>query len=152
MKRKTAYLAGSMEYSRNAGISWRLEYEQDLNQMGFDCIIPEREEGFITDQAELNHLKSRDLPLYKKIMRQLIMLDLDFVNRVDLIIVKWDGEKTAGTIGEAQEAYVRNKPIYLITSLPFEEVPGWFLACFTKEFHTKEECFDYIRKDQEENG
>jgi len=144
-KTLNAYLAGPMEYAANAGLSWRLHYEQELNKLGIKCIIPEFEEKFVTDQAELNRLKKEDIPHYVKIMRQLIDLDLDFVETVDMVVVKWTGERMSGTIGEVQHAYLVSTPAYLVTELDLQEVPGWFLACFTKTFTSLEELTTHIK-------
>jgi nucleoside 2-deoxyribosyltransferase len=131
-KKKTsrvAYLAGPMEYAENAGLDWRLDCAKALKQLDISCVIPELEEQLITDQEELNQLKINDIRKYIGIMRQLIKLDINFVHTLDLIIVKWEGERMSGTIGEVQEAYLRGRPVYLVTSQPLSSVPGWFLAC-----------------------
>jgi hypothetical protein len=142
----TAYLAGPMEYAQSAGKHWRLRYKQELDKLGIDCIIPEFAEKFITDQAELNRLKKEDIPEYKRIMRQLIYLDLQFVEDVDIIITRWEGEPTSGTIGEAQHSHLCETPNYLVTSKPLTEVPGWFLACFDAEFSNLTEVIEHIKQ------
>lgn len=143
---KKAYLAGPMEYAANAGLDWRLEYRDDLANLEIDVIIPEYEEGGICTQEQLNHLKVHDIESYIRIMRQLITLDLRFVETVDLIVCYWDGERMSGTVGEFQKAYEIGRKTCLVTPRPFIEIPGWFLACSTDRFHTKEELLVHLKE------
>ena len=139
------YLAGSMEYSDNQGLDWRLEWREDLGKLGIQCIIPNFEEAdIILDSEQFQRDKITNLDKYINIMRKIIRKDLAFVEQVDFVITKWDGEKGAGTIGEAQHSFLIGKPNYLVTSLPFHEVPGWFLACFTELFHSKEKLLKFL--------
>jgi len=142
---KRAYLAGPMEYDKDAGIAWRLEYQEALRDLGISCVIPELEEDFITDQAELNVLKKHNVPKYVKIMRKLIELDLNFVKTLDLVIVNWEGQRMSGTVHEVGYAYQIGKPCYLVTSKSPEEVPGWFLACFTEIFSSLDQLLLHLQ-------
>ena len=141
--RDIIYLAGPMEYITDAGINWRIDYTHIIESLGHKTIIPELEESFIIDQEELMQLKHKNIKEYKSIIRQLIKLDLHFVKTVDYIIVKWNAERTAGTIGEAQEAYLCGTPVYLITDLEEHQIPGWFLACLTKVFTNLKDTLDF---------
>lgn len=137
---ESCYLAGSMEYSADNGLSWREQYRallEDEDFLGIKCILPnEQERHIIKDQEELNKLKKTDISKYVEIMRQFMELDLGIIDKVDMVIVRWEGETISGTVGEAQHAYLMGIPIYLVTSKPLHEVPGWFLACFTEVFDT----------------
>ena len=141
---RTAYLAGPMEFAENAGIGWRLQFETALKPLVINCIIPEQEEEEITDQDELNHLKKHDPKEYVKIMRKLIDLDLQFVHDVDLVIINWEGERMSGTIGEAQEAYLNDVPVHLVTSKPTHEIPGWFLACCSSVHNSLDDLLSHL--------
>ena len=143
---KNVYLAGPMEYAHNEGLNWRRAYERAFNELGIKSVIPNDEEKHIKREYNMSWLKENDLPTYIKLIREFIDMDLKFVEKVDMIVVRWEGERTAGTIGEAQHAYLLNKPTYLVTSLNLIEVPGWFLACFTKTFKTLKELTTYIRE------
>lgn len=138
------YLAGPMEFIANAGINWRLEYQELLKPLNLECIIPELEEKIITNQAELNVLKVNNPEAYIDIMRKLIDLDLKLLTGVNMVIVKWDGEKMSGTIHEVGKAYELKIPTYLVTTKSFQDIPGWFAACFTKIFTTKYQLISYL--------
>jgi len=134
---KTCYLAGPMEFTADGGRAWREEYRDLLKEyLEVDCIIPEEEESLITNQKELNRLKKENIFEYTELMRKIIDLDLNFVDNVDMLIVRWEGEAMSGTIHEVGHAYEAGKPCYLVTSKPFHEVPGWFLATFTEIFES----------------
>jgi hypothetical protein len=40
----------------------------------------------------------------------------------------------AGTKGEVTIAKHFGKPVYMVTSMRLEEIPGWVLACTTQTF------------------
>jgi nucleoside 2-deoxyribosyltransferase len=143
-KEKTAYLAGPMEYAQDNGLGWRLEYERDLSKLSIRSIIPNFEEKQILNGLDLPHIKKTDIDRHNQVIRAFIKQDLRFVEDVDYVIVNWNGERCSGTIGEAQHAYLCGTPAYLVTSKPFHEVPGWFLACFTKAFHSKRDLLAYL--------
>lgn len=145
-KQLVSYLAGPMEWAINSGRNWRIRYKQEFDKIGVDCIIPEFEEKLITNQADLNELKKDDMETYVYIMRELIKLDLDFVESVDFVVVRWAGERMSGTIGEVQHAFLVGTPAYLVTTKDLTEVPGWFLACFTDTFTSLKDLTEYIRE------
>lgn len=144
--KRRAYLAGPMEYAEDNGLGWRLEYKQILSNLNIQCIIPNEEEANILNGVDLQALKKSNVESHNKILRQFIRQDLEFVRTVDMIIIRWEGEKMSGTIGEAQHAYLNNKPVYLVTSQPQHTVPGWFLACCTKVFKNSQQLIDFLRR------
>ena len=135
MKKKTAYLAGPMEYAVNAGLDWRLELRKKLEKLNVACIVPNEEEKDLTP-PNFAELKFNDftLPEYVNITRKLIARDLKFVENADFLVCYWDGEKMAGTIHEVGYAYQIETPVFLITPRALHEGPGWFLACCTHTF------------------
>jgi len=135
-----------MEFAEGAGLNWRLEYAKVLKKLGMESVIPNKEETYLTSQEELAEFKQNNIVAFVRVMRKLIELDLNFVETVDLIVVRWEGERMSGTIHEVGHAYIHNKPVYLVTSKPTIEVPGWFLACFSSVFHSLEELIDYLRQ------
>ena len=144
--RLSCYLGGPMEFTLDEGLPWRIEFQKELAAIGVDCILPnEEEKKFINSQEEFNKLKTTNITEYIKIMRQFIEQDLKFVNEVDLLVINWTGEKMSGTIGEAQEAYLNNCPVYLVTNQPVEEIPGWFLACCAKVFRSLNQLINYLK-------
>jgi nucleoside 2-deoxyribosyltransferase len=141
-----AYLAGPMEFAEDYGMGWRERLRNELKEFGIRCILPNEEEAkFISSQHELNDIKESDPQRYINIMRQFIKQDLQFVEGVDMIITCWEGERMSGTIGEATHAYCSDQVSYLITSVPFKDIPGWFVACYSEIFTSVEEFLDFAR-------
>ena len=138
----TVYLAGPMEFAEEAGLRWREEYAEILqDEFGIKSIIPNNEErDIIPSQEEFIKLKERDTYEYIRLMTQLRDMDLRFVQQVDAVICRYAGEKMAGTIGEAQHATFHATPFYLIHKVPIKDIPGWFLSCCT-DLYPSFSCF-----------
>jgi len=143
---KNVYLAGPMEYAHNEGLNWRRAYERAFKAIGINCVIPNDEEKNIKRENDMGWLKEHNLPRYIEILREFIRMDLEFVETVDLVIVRWEGEQTAGTIHEVGKAYEIGKPAYLVTSLKPVDVPGWFLACFTQTFTSLKDLIKHVKQ------
>jgi nucleoside 2-deoxyribosyltransferase len=127
------YLAGPMEYAEDVGRAWRAEATEKLGALGYQCINPEQAETHIATAEEMVRLKREDIREYVRKMRRIIDLDTETVaSEVDFVICNWEGEPSSGTMAEALVAYDYMIPFYLVTSLPLEEVPGWFLSCCTE--------------------
>ena len=144
-KNKTVYLAGAMESLADEGLSWRRQFSTVLQSIGIKSIIPNDEEKNIKEKYNMAELKKTDIDKYIEIIRAFISMDLKFVENVDMLIVKWEGEVTSGTIHEVGYAYQLGKPCYLVTSKLPHEVPGWFLACFTKTFTNLDSLISYLK-------
>lgn len=143
---KTCYLAGSMEYSQDEGTSWRIKYKEALKKYGINCIIPNEEEKKISHNVDIKKLKKENIEKYIITMRDIIKMDLSLIDTVDMLIVKWDGEVSTGTTHEVGYAYQLGKPVYLISSVPVCDIPGWFLACFTEIFPSFEEILLFFER------
>jgi len=146
--KKLAYLAGPMECDHNEGLNWRRTYEKTLGKVGIKCIVPNDEEKHIKKNINVKELKKTDIDKYISIIREFIKQDLKFVDTVDMIIVRWEGQPTAGTIHEVGHAFEQRKPCYLVSSLPNEDVLGWFLACFTKRFYSLKELVEFLKDEK----
>ena len=69
---------------------------------------------------------------YKKIIRKIIKIDLDaVVHKSDYLIVKWDESvfKGGGTHGEVTMAYWLRKPVFIVNSLPIDDISSWIFSC-----------------------
>ena len=144
-----AYLSGPIENAENDGVDWRNMMTEwlssNLNHRVFD---PVKETKSIIDEISMEEfrlLKTKDLSKYKKIFRKIIKIDLEAVfNEADYLIVKWDESvfKGGGTHGEITMAYWLNKPVYLVNSLPINDVSSWVLSCSDEVF----DSFDSLKK------
>ena len=150
MSNKTAYLAGSMEYSDDAGLGWRLKAREVLAPLGITCIIPnEEEDKFMVDQATYKALKTTDLSEYLRITRAYMRQDLEFTKDCAYFICNYEGERIHGTTGEAQYRWQNGKESYLITKTKVEDIPGWFLASFSHMFYSVEQLADWLEKKED---
>lgn len=145
----TVYLAGAIEYTDDEGRSWREEYQEELSKIGIEAWIPNDlnlEHELTMEQWMV--LKSKDdLSEFKiEFRRRIIAPDIQAVDDADIIIVRWDGERTTGTAHEVGRAYMRGQMVYLVTPRPFREVPAWMLACVEAEFHELEQLTKYLCK------
>lgn len=139
---KTVYLAGAMECVPDEGLAWRKRYAQNLEEhFDIKSIIPNNEEAdIIPPGTDMKRLKKESLYDYREVMIKIRNSDLKFVQSVDAIICRWDGERIAGTVGEAQHADIHAVPFYLICKRPYYELPGWMVACAT-EIYPEFSCF-----------
>ena len=60
----------------------------------------------------------------------------EIAERSDVVICYWDESamRGAGTKGELTMARFFGKPVYMVTTLPHTEIPGWVLGCTTEFF------------------
>ena len=142
---KSVYLCGAMESLPDNGKTWRDEYKKTLhNEFGFRCISPNDEEEELIKGVDISYLKRFDKELYTKYVKEFIKMDLKFVENVDMLVCKWDGEKITGTVHEIGYAYQLGKPVYLITTVDFVDMAGWLIGCVSKIFSSFEEFKDYL--------
>ncbi len=141
------YLSGGMEYADGEGVQWRTEMqewiERHLNHTVFNPNI-ESERFFSEHHPAINFrsLKREDIGRYQEIVRHLVEIDCkEIAERSDYIICFWDegAAKGAGTKGELTMAKFFGKPVYLVTSFPLHDLPGWVLGCVTHTFSSFEE-------------
>ncbi len=146
------YLSGGMEYADGEGAQWRTEMQQWLEQhLGHSAFNPNVESSrFFTTyypSIDFRKLKTENIELYQEIVRQLVELDCkEIAEHSDYVVCYWDegAAKGAGTKGELTMAKFFGKPVYLITSFPLHELPGWVLGCVTKTFNSFEELKKFL--------
>lgn len=146
------YLSGGMEYAHEEGFHWRKEIELWLEStLGHKAFNPNTESSkfFKQNYPDINfrEIKYNDSNLYKKIVQQLVDIDIkEIANHSDYVICFWDesAAKGAGTKGEITIARYFNKPVYLVSSFPFSTIPGWIIGCSTKIFGSFDELKSYL--------
>ena len=131
-----AYLSGPIENAENDGASWRQDMtfwlERNLNHKVFNPVIETKNIIGHLKETNFRSMKETDPIEYKKIIRKIIKLDLEAViNDSDYLIVKWDKSvlKGGGTHGEITMAYWIKKPIFIVNSLPIEDMSSWIFSC-----------------------
>lgn len=146
------YLSGGMEYADDEGVRWRQELQNWLEEkLSYSVFNPniESDRFFNSHYPNVNfrQLKNDNLELYQEIVKKLVEIDCnEIANNTDFVICYWEegAAKGAGTKGELTIAKYFNKPVYLVTSFPLEDIPGWVLGCTTKIFRTFEELKDFL--------
>jgi len=131
-----AYLSGPIENAENDGASWRqditLWLKKNLNHKVFNPVIETKRIIGHRDASDFRSMKKTDPIKYKKIIREIIKLDLEAViNGSDYLIVKWDESvlKGGGTHGEITMAYWIKKPIFIVNSLSIDDMSSWIFSC-----------------------
>ena len=144
MKRKIVhvYLSGGMEYAKNEGIDWRNDLDtwirKNLEHNIFNPNIEsEKYLGKSLPDRNFRALKSTDIQAYIKIVKKFVIIDSkEIAIRSDYVVCYWDksAQRGAGTKGELTIARYFNKPVYMVTRIPKERIPGWVLGCVTQFF------------------
>ncbi len=84
--------------------------------------------------VQFRALKSQDFERYRKIAEELVELDSsEIALRSDVVVCFWDesAQRGAGTKGELTLAKYFGKPVFMVTSMPMEALPGWVIGCVT---------------------
>ena len=131
-----AYLSGPIENAENDGADWRNDItnwlKHKLNHKVFNPVIETKSIIKNHNYDDFRLMKKSNPEQYKKLIRQIIKIDLDaVVNRADYLIVKWDESvfKGGGTHGEVTMAYWLKKPVFLVNELPIDDVSSWIFSC-----------------------
>jgi len=142
-----------MEYSADEGRDWRENLQQWLErELHCEVFNPNHESDrfFQTYHAgiDFRKLKYDDIQRYKDIATGLVDLDCkEIAQNSDFLVCYWDDSamRGAGTKGELTMARYFGKPVYLVTAMPHQEIPGWVLRCVTRMFHSFEDLKVFLR-------
>jgi len=154
------YLSGGMEYAKGEGVNWRREMEVWIeSNLGHTAFNPNREsEQFLTrvlPDIAFRDLKKNNLANYTTLVRELIDTDIhEIAERSDYVICYWDdgAQRGAGTTGEVTMARFTGKPVYLVTDLDLQEIPGWILGCATMVFGSFDELKEFLLRTYKEKN
>ena len=142
-----AYLSGGMEHARNLGAGWRSRLhkwiERELDHEVFNpAVVSEQYLRRYYPGVSQKRLKRTDLKRFQRLVSGLVRLDCcEIADRTDYVICLWDesAQKGAGTKGELTMAKYFGKPVYIVTKMKPNDIPGWILACTTKLFGSFDE-------------
>lgn len=151
-KRIHVYLSGGMEYALNEGKDWRLDIEnwiqKSLKHKVFNPnAVSDQYLRKVLHKNNFRSLKSTNLDTYIKIVQKFVIQDSkEIATRSDYVICYWDmsAQRGAGTKGELTIAKYFMKPVYLVTHIPKEKIPGWVLGCVTEFFSSFEDLKEYL--------
>jgi hypothetical protein len=149
---KRVYLSGGMEYAPNEGRGWRQEMHDWLTQnLGCEVFNPNHESDKYFERnypnVNIRALKATDIVKYATIVSQLVEIDCkEIAERSDLVICYWDDSamRGAGTKGELTIAKHFGKPVYMVTTMKPEEIPGWVLGCTSLLFSSFNELKAFL--------
>ena len=153
-KKLCVYLSGGMEYAKDEGLDWRSEMEGwIIEHLGHKVFNPNVEsEKYLAKSLpnrNFRSLKSTNIKAYTKIVKHFVIIDSkEIATRSDYIICYWDesAQRGAGTKGEFTIAYYFKKPVYMVSNMSFEEIPGWVLGCTTRRFQTFDQLKLFLSK------
>ncbi len=146
-----AYLCGPIEFAEDGGRLWRRKLAPYLrDQLGHRVYDPaEDEKKNLSDDeaANFRSWKTQDLDRYRRVIRKIIAFDLDLIeHKADYLICYWagSGAQSGGTPAELTVAHRKGIPVYLVTTLPVEEVSGWMLGCSDQVFTSIESLKEFL--------
>ena len=146
------YLSGGMEYAKGEGADWRYEMESWVNaNLGHEAFNPNRESdrfmAAVLPNGQFRELKGENPEKYTSIVRKMIDQDCqEIAVRSDYVICYWDSsaQRGAGTTGEVTMARYTGKPVYLVTKMDIQEIPGWVLGCATRLFSSFDDLKTFL--------
>jgi hypothetical protein len=142
-----AYLSGGMEFAKGEGADWRRVMEDWVKKnLGHSAYNPNKEsDEYLAEKypsGRFRDLKDENIEKYTELVRDLIDNDCsEIAERSDYVICNWDesAQRGAGTKGELTMARFVGKPVYMVTQMKLQDIPGWVLGCTTKIFPKFEE-------------
>jgi hypothetical protein len=151
-KRMRVYLSGGMEYARNEGMDWRNKLEEWIQKnLHHSVFNPNKEsEKIISNtllQKDFRGLKSTNIDTYTSIARRFVDQDSkEIALQSDYVVCYWDksAQQGAGTKGELTIARYFKKPVYMVTRIPKEKIPGWILGCITEYFNSFDQLKEFL--------
>ncbi len=151
MRKERAYLSGGMEYAQHEGADWRAEIDEWIRTTLHHSVFnPNKESAKFLQKhvpGDFRRLKTEDTPRFTKIVSRIVDLDSkEIAERATYVVCYWDrsAQRGAGTKGEVTIAKLFGKPVYMVTEVHPENIPGWILGCTTKIFGTFRELKEFL--------
>ena len=150
-----AYLSGGMEFAKGEGIDWRMEMDGWIREHLHHTVYnPNVEsEAFLSKNlpgGRFRELKSENIEKYVALVRKLIDMDShEIAERTDYVVCYWDesAQRGAGTKGEVTMARFTGKPVFMVTSMKLQDIPGWVLGCTQKVFDSFESLRTFLAEE-----
>ncbi len=143
-----------MEYAKREGADWRSDLQSWIqSRLGHSVFNPNVESKKVLrknfPKGNFRKLKTRDIDRYTDLVGKIVALDSgQIVKRTDYVICYWDrsAQRGAGTKGELTLARYFDKPVYMVTRISRERIPGWVLGCTTEIFGSFTELKKFLDK------
>lgn len=140
-----AYLCGSVERAEEKGRLWRGRLTLFLRERLGHCVYdPTGDQKKNLNQDEVDnfrHWKMTDLDRFRRVSRKIIGFNLELIERkADYVVCYWDTEAidSGGTCAELTAAHRKGIPVYLVASVPVEQISSWALGCSDQLFSSIE--------------
>ncbi|MFY9804351.1 MAG: hypothetical protein WA211_15020 [Candidatus Acidiferrales bacterium] len=119
---------------------------EQLGHRVYDPAEDEQKNLSADESAHFREWKTTDLERFRRAIRKIIAFDLDLIeNQADYLICFWDSlAKSGGTSAELTVAHRKGIPVYLVSTLPVQEISGWMLGCSDQLFHSVEELKEFL--------
>ncbi len=149
---RRVYLSGGMEYATSEGREWRHTLDVWLKE-NIHCEVfnPNIESDVFFSREypniDIRTLKQTDIARYAAIVSRLVEIDCkEIAEHSDLVICYWDESamRGAGTKGELTIAKYFEKPVYMVTTMSPQEIPGWVLGCTSLVFSSFDELKGFL--------
>lgn len=152
------YLCGCMDLSIDGGIGWRNIIEKDLEKMEISVFNPAKKPAEVqkvggeTPEDRADRRKHKNPLGYKKfskVMKMIRRIDLDAVEKSDILFCRIDLEEFAcGTWEELFWANRLKRPIIVWCVQGKENAPDWLFGTLPHEliFSSYEESISYLQK------
>jgi nucleoside 2-deoxyribosyltransferase len=136
-----AYLCGPAEFAEEREKLWGHKLAQFLrDKLGHRVYDPAEDDKKNLTQPEIDnfrHWKMTDMDRFRRVARKIIAFNLELIERkADYVVCYWDAEAVhcGGTCAELTAAHRKGIPVYLVATVPVEEVSGWALGCSDQVF------------------
>lgn len=146
-----AYLCGPIEFASDGGKLWRAKLapflRNDLGHRVYDPAEDEKKNLSSEEAAHFREWKSTDVERFRRTVRKIIAFDLDLIeNKADYVICYWDDPSatSGGTPAELTAAHRKGIPVYMVSTLPPEQISGWMLACADQVFASVEDLKKFL--------
>ena len=146
-----AYLCGPIDFPQPSATLWRRKLAPFLSdQLGHRVYDPAEDLRKILSGDEIAHFRiwqRTDLDRFRHLVRRLIAFDIELLeNRADYVICYWDAEiaSSGATPASLTAAYRKGIPVYLVTSLPVEQIDPWMLGCSDQVFSSIEGLKEFL--------
>ncbi len=135
------YLCGSAEFGGDKGKLWRHKLAPFLrDKLGHRVYDPAEDDKKNLTQQEIDnfrHWKMTDMDRFRRVARKIIAFNLELIERkADYVICHWDAAaaQNGGACAELTAAHRKGIPVYLVATVPVEEISGWALGCSDQLF------------------
>lgn len=146
------YLAGPIEHAPDGGRAWRHRLASFLDQtLDHEVYDPARDEKKSLTEEEWRNFRSWKVAQtgrFRDTIRKIIDYDLSILSGVDYVICHWDqyASQGGGTQGELTFARHHRIPVFLVRSVPLEQISGWIIGCSEEVFSSFEELEAFLLK------